>query len=141
MVRDFPIHSVLDIFEGDGSEIPRSLAVQRAIVCTSREIGTKLPRALICEWPDTTLFTALLQLHRSCFTQALSGPKTLTIFDPYVPSVLATFYSVCRLISIVEAFFLREPLLCTRYLAFWFNVFSGAVRGRTAHGLFKIRHH
>jgi hypothetical protein len=47
MVRDFSTQSAFDIFEGDGSEIPRSLAVQRAIVRTSREIGVEPLQPLI----------------------------------------------------------------------------------------------
>lgn len=46
----------------------------------------------------------------------------------YAPSVLATYLSSSSLIAAVELLYEKEQQLSVRFLHFWFNVFSAAVR-------------
>jgi hypothetical protein len=69
-----------------------------------------------------------LQLHRNYFTRALNDPEPYTDKNQYAPSVVATYRSACRLLSILEIMMKIEPRLCKRVFGFWFNVFSAAVR-------------
>jgi hypothetical protein len=73
------------------------------------------------------LYTVLLQLHRNYFTQALNGPEPFTPKHRYAPSVMATYYSASRLITILEIVMKQEPLLFKRVFGFWFNMFSAVV--------------
>lgn len=77
----------------------------------------------------TDIFTnvVILQLHRGYFTQGLSGSEPFTLSHPYAPSVVATYCSACRLLSILETAMKQEPLLCKRVFGFWFNMFSAVV--------------
>ncbi|KAG5652814.1 hypothetical protein H0H81_003530 [Sphagnurus paluster] len=93
-------------------EEPR-FGMQRALVTTSRDI----------ELSDAET-TALLQLHRRFFTDAIS--RTSSADAPYAPSVLATCLSAASLIRSVEALFDQEQELSVRILSFWFNVHSAA---------------
>ncbi|KAF7422348.1 hypothetical protein PC9H_010504 [Pleurotus ostreatus] len=77
---------------------------------------------------STALEAVLLQLHRTFFTRALSGPeRAFNRRHPFAPSVVAVFLSASRMIATVEALFRREPNLTSRILAFWSNAFSAAV--------------
>jgi hypothetical protein len=69
----------------------------------------------------------ILQLHRNYFTQALNDPEPFTTKHQYAPSVVATYQSACRLITILEIIMKSEPRLCKRVFGFWFNMFSGVV--------------
>jgi hypothetical protein len=71
--------------------------------------------------------SALLQLHRSYFMEALSGPEPFTLHHKFAPSVMATYRSASRLISTIELLFNQEPHLSTRFVCFWFNSFSAGV--------------
>jgi hypothetical protein len=73
------------------------------------------------------LYAVTLQLHRSYFTQALNGPEPFTTKHQYAPSVMATYRSACRLITILDIIMKQEPRLCKRVFGFWFNMFSGVV--------------
>ncbi|KAL0961371.1 hypothetical protein HGRIS_006327 [Hohenbuehelia grisea] len=76
---------------------------------------------------STALEAVLLQLHRTFFTRALSGPeRAFNRRHPFAPSVVAVFLSASRMIATVEALFRHEPALTARILAFWSNAFSAA---------------
>jgi hypothetical protein len=77
--------------------------------------------------PTVIWWTAILQLHRRCFTEALSG-AFVDLHHPYAPSVLATYIGASSLIATLETLFDREPQLSARFLHFWFNAFSATVR-------------
>ncbi|KAJ7147142.1 hypothetical protein C8R43DRAFT_1012117 [Mycena crocata] len=91
----------------DSAATARFLVMQRALVASGRDI-------------------AILQLHRRCFTEALSG-AFVDLHHPYAPSVLATYIGAASLIATVETLFDREPQLSARFLHFWFNAFSATV--------------
>ena len=46
----------------------------------------------------------------------------------FAPSAVATYLSASRLIATLKALEEREPQLGKRFMCFWFNAFSGAVR-------------
>jgi len=70
----------------------------------------------------------LLQLHRSFFTRALSGPEeAFNRRHKYAPSVVAVFLSASRMIATVQDLYQREPQLTARILGYWSNAFSAAV--------------
>ncbi|KNZ82068.1 hypothetical protein J132_08251 [Termitomyces sp. J132] len=74
------------------------------------------------------LEAVLLQLHRSFFTRALSGPEeSFNRRHKYAPSVVAVFLSASRMIATVEDLYHREPQLTARILGYWSNAFSAAV--------------
>ncbi|KAG6810784.1 hypothetical protein H0H92_010351 [Tricholoma furcatifolium] len=74
------------------------------------------------------LEAVLLQLHRSFFTRALSGPEeSFNRRHKYAPSVVAVFLSASRMIATVQDLYQREPQLTTRILGYWSNAFSAAV--------------
>ncbi|KAF8895147.1 hypothetical protein BD779DRAFT_1608834 [Infundibulicybe gibba] len=107
VVRDFATPPLLDDHSGVGVN-QRFLVMQRALVSIGRDI-------------------ALLQLHRRCFTEAMSEPDQFDLQHKFAPSVLATYLGASSLISAVETLFNQEPQLSARFLHFWFNAFSGAV--------------
>jgi hypothetical protein len=141
-VRDFNIPPLLDGHNSDGLNT-RFLVMQRALVTTSRDIGS------IFHWstyyrPLIDLVSALLQLHRRYFTEAMSGPEPFDLHHEFAPSVLATYLAASSLISAVETLYDQEPQLSARFLCFWFNAFSGAVSFVTCsliihHGLMIIQ--
>jgi hypothetical protein len=70
----------------------------------------------------------LLQLHRTFFTRALSGPEeSFNRRHKYAPSVVAVFLSASRMIATVQDLYQREPQLTARILGYWSNAFSAAV--------------
>ncbi|GLB45485.1 putative fungal specific transcription factor [Lyophyllum shimeji] len=74
------------------------------------------------------LEAVLLQLHRSFFTRALSGPEeSFNRRHKYAPSVVAVFLSASRMIATVQDLYHREPQLTARILGYWSNAFSAAV--------------
>ncbi|KAG5644901.1 hypothetical protein DXG03_007453 [Asterophora parasitica] len=74
------------------------------------------------------LEAVLLQLHRSFFTRALSGPEeSFNRRHKYAPSVVAVFLSASRMIATVQDLYHREPELTARILGYWSNAFSAAV--------------
>ncbi|KAF9453099.1 hypothetical protein P691DRAFT_801957 [Macrolepiota fuliginosa MF-IS2] len=76
----------------------------------------------------TALEAVLLQLHRSYFIRALSGPEeAFNRRHKYAPSVVAVFLSASRMIATVQELFQREPELTARILWYWSNAFSAAV--------------
>lgn len=78
---------------------------------------------------DTVHRLVLLQLHRSFFTRALSGPEeSFNRRHKYAPSVVAVFLSASRMIATVQDLYHREPQLTARILGYWSNAFSAAVR-------------
>ncbi|KAJ7625379.1 hypothetical protein DFH06DRAFT_1229364 [Mycena polygramma] len=101
--RDFHPPAAL----ADSGATARFLVMQRALVASGRDI-------------------AILQLHRRCFTEALSG-AFVDLHHPYAPSVLATYIGAASLIATLETLFDREPQLSARFLHFWFNAFSATV--------------
>lgn len=107
-IRDFYIPPTLDIFNPGGIVDIRQLTMQQVLVASGREI-------------------VLLQLHRNCFTEALSDFDAFTYRHKYAPSVLATYLSASRLVATLETLLHREPQLSKRFMCFWFNAFSGAV--------------
>ncbi|KAF7365020.1 4Fe-4S ferredoxin-type domain-containing protein [Mycena venus] len=101
--RDFHSPPALD----NSGATARFLVMQRALVASGRDI-------------------AILQLHRRCFTEALSG-AFVDLHHSYAPSVLATYIGASSLIATLETLFDREPQLSARFLHFWFNAFSATV--------------
>lgn len=77
---------------------------------------------------STALEAVILQLHRTFFTRALSGPEeAFNRRHQYAPSVVAVFLSASRMIATVEALYNQEPALSSRILWYWSNAFSAAV--------------
>ncbi|KAG6853953.1 hypothetical protein C0991_012277 [Blastosporella zonata] len=73
------------------------------------------------------LEAVLLQLHRSFFTRALSGPEeSFNRRHKYAPSVVAVFLSASRMIATVQDLYHREPQMTARILGYWSNAFSAA---------------
>jgi hypothetical protein len=70
----------------------------------------------------------MLHLHRKYFTQALAFSNDFTVKHRYAPSVLAVYSSACNLIWAVDTLYSWEPALSSRFLVFWSNCFSAAVR-------------
>ncbi|KAJ7505125.1 hypothetical protein B0H11DRAFT_1976949 [Mycena galericulata] len=103
LARDFHAPGAL----ADTTATARFLVMQRALVASGRDI-------------------AILQLHRRCFTEALSGTFA-DLHHPYAPSVLATYIGAASLIATIETLFDHEPQLSARFLHFWFNAFSATV--------------
>ncbi|TFK39045.1 fungal-specific transcription factor domain-containing protein [Crucibulum laeve] len=77
---------------------------------------------------STALEAVLLQLHRTFFTRALSGPEeAFNKRHKYAPSVVAVFLSASRMIATVQDLYHREAQLTARILGYWSNAFSAAV--------------
>ncbi|TFK69541.1 hypothetical protein BDN72DRAFT_767830 [Pluteus cervinus] len=129
LVREFETPAIL---EGSKSEeiSPRFLVMQRGLVAMSKAIGALTNTAHSHRLYFIRSFissTALLQLHRRHFTEAMSGPEPFTLQHKYTPSVLATYLGTSSLISAVEELYERERQLSVRFLHFWFNSFSASV--------------
>ncbi|KAF8073427.1 hypothetical protein FPV67DRAFT_1410778 [Lyophyllum atratum] len=104
-IRDFSFPPPLRT----GSPHTRSLLMQKASLSIALE-------------------AVLLQLHRSFFTRALSGPEeSFNRRHKYAPSVVAVFLSASRMIATVQDLYHREPQLTARILGYWSNAFSAAV--------------
>ncbi|TFL01701.1 hypothetical protein BDV98DRAFT_567372 [Pterulicium gracile] len=104
-VRDFAVPAQLEMSELSS---PLFLTMQRILVSTSRDI-------------------AILQLHKSAFNQALSGPQTFTLDHELAPSVLATFCSASSIIATTKRMHELQPHLSCRFLGFWFNAYSAGM--------------
>ncbi|PFH53341.1 hypothetical protein AMATHDRAFT_55245 [Amanita thiersii Skay4041] len=77
---------------------------------------------------STALEAVLLQLHRTFFIRALSGPEeAFNRRHKYAPSVVAVFLSASRMVATVQDLYEQEPRLTARLLGYWSNVFSAAV--------------
>ncbi|KAF8628808.1 hypothetical protein AX15_003703 [Amanita polypyramis BW_CC] len=77
---------------------------------------------------SAALEAVLLQLHRTWFIRALSGPEeAFNRRHKYAPSVVAVFLSASRMVATIEDLFDREPELTSRVLGYWSNAFSSAV--------------
>ena len=80
----------------------------------------------------------LLQLHRQFFARALSTlAEHFSRKHRYAPSVVAVFLSASRMITSLQEFHDREPVLAGRILGYWSNAYSAAV----SNVLKKRRHH
>ncbi|KAF8630972.1 hypothetical protein AX17_005328 [Amanita inopinata Kibby_2008] len=76
----------------------------------------------------TALEAVLLQLHRTFFIRALSGPEeAFNRRHKYAPSVVAVFLSASRMVATIQDLYHREPQLTARLLGYWSNAFSAAV--------------
>ncbi|KAG7088270.1 hypothetical protein E1B28_012284 [Marasmius oreades] len=74
------------------------------------------------------LETVILQLHRSYFMRALSGPEeAFNRRHRHAPSVVAVFLSATRMIATVEQLYNQAPKLTVRIAGYWSNAFSAAV--------------
>ncbi|GAW06156.1 hypothetical protein LENED_008058 [Lentinula edodes] len=72
--------------------------------------------------------SVLLQLHRTYFMRALSGPEeAFNKRHRYAPSVVAVWLGAVRMIAAVETLYRREPELAARILGYWSNTFSAVV--------------
>jgi hypothetical protein len=93
----------------------------------NKDINTKsivMQRASL----STALEAVLLQLHRTFFTRALSGPEeAFNRKHKYAPSVVAVFLSATRMIANIQELYEHEPYLTARILGYWSNAFSAAV--------------
>lgn len=125
-IREFTVPPPLR----SGATHSRQLMMQKASLSTALEAGkcTPVHRQRFTYLYLSDFITVLLQLHRTFFTRALSGPeRAFNRRHPFAPSVVAVFLSASRMIATVEALFRREPNLTSRILAFWSNAFSAAV--------------
>lgn len=131
-IRNFPIPEILkeDYNAGSGS---RSLAMQRALLSTGRDIGEFYHRGVSFEHLFTYVrlvlrsLTALLQLHRRPFMELLNNSEQFDWDREFAPSLLATYLSTSSIIGAVETLFNKEEQLSGRFLCFWFNAFSASV--------------
>ncbi|KAJ7700280.1 hypothetical protein B0H14DRAFT_3034208 [Mycena olivaceomarginata] len=85
------------------------------------------PPAALADSNCNCAFPSILQLHRRCFTEALSG-AFVDLHHPYAPSVLATYIGASTLFD-------REPQLSARFLHFWFNAFSATATSLAPYAL------
>jgi hypothetical protein len=58
----------------------------------------------------------------------MSNASTFDLAHKHAPSVVATYLAASSLISTVDTLFTQEQQLSVRFLHFWFNSFSAAVR-------------
>ncbi|KXN83105.1 hypothetical protein AN958_01776 [Leucoagaricus sp. SymC.cos] len=126
---------VLDAISKPGLEYKAILDLDRSI----RDFSIPAPlrnkekltsRAMLLQRASlgTALEAVLLQLHRSYFIRALSGPEeAFNRRHKYAPSVVAVFLSASRMIATVQELFQREPELTARILWYWSNAFSAAI--------------
>jgi hypothetical protein len=125
-IRDFSFPQPLR----SGALQSRALIMQKASLSTALEAGTSLRHShLLFMYEMLIPFMAvLLQLHRTFFTRALSGPEeAFNRRHKYAPSVVAVFLSASRMIATVQDLYNREPHLTARILGYWSNAFSAAV--------------
>ncbi|KAJ3992327.1 fungal-specific transcription factor domain-containing protein [Lentinula boryana] len=72
--------------------------------------------------------SVLLQLHRTYFMRALSGPEeAFNKRHRYAPSVVAVWLGAVHMIAAVESMYRYEPELTARILGYWSNTFSAVV--------------
>lgn len=132
-IRDFAVPLPLRNKEKCAS---RNLALQRASMGTAVEAGelfrpsinSRQLSTVKCQSTILILQLVLLQLHRSYFIRALSGPEeAFNRRHKYAPSVVAVFLSASRMIATIQELFQKEPELTSRILWYWSNAFSAAV--------------
>lgn len=128
IIRDFTVPPTLDIFYADGIRDNRQLTMQQVLVSSGREIGVFACISRSGYRRDNP--PVLLQLHRNFFTEAVSDYNAFSYHHKFAPSAVATYLSATRLIATMKALEEREPQLSKRFMCFWFNAFSGAVRIR-----------
>lgn len=106
----------------------KSIVMQRASLSTALEAGKSYRRLLLCFSLNPPFLIVLLQLHRTFFTRALSGPEeAFNRKHKYAPSVVAVFLSATRMIANIQELYEHEPYLTARILGYWSNAFSAAV--------------
>lgn len=127
-IRDFNVPPTLDIFNLDGIHDNRQLTMQQVLVSSGREIGTIISLQCCLRRLQTRRPLVLLQLHRNFFTEAVSDYDAFSYQHKFAPSAVATYLSASRLIATLNVLEEREPQLSKRFMCFWFNAFSGAVR-------------
>ncbi|KAL6303466.1 hypothetical protein BKA93DRAFT_734813 [Sparassis latifolia] len=107
-IRDFVIPPILRMVDDDGFIPNHPAGLQQALTFSARE-------------------TALLNLHRCYFLQALNAEEGFTMKHKYAPSVLATYTSVCNVVWTVCTCYKWEPDLSLRITMLWHNCLSAAV--------------
>ncbi|XP_006462394.1 hypothetical protein AGABI2DRAFT_223664 [Agaricus bisporus var. bisporus H97] len=132
-IRDFAVPLPLRNKEKCAS---RNIALQRASMGTAVEAGelfrpsinSRQLSTVKCQSTILILQLVLLQLHRSYFIRALSGPEeAFNRRHKYAPSVVAVFLSASRMIATIQELFQKEPELTSRILWYWSNAFSAAI--------------
>ncbi|KAJ3976866.1 fungal-specific transcription factor domain-containing protein [Lentinula raphanica] len=91
---------------------------------------TSLSRSRLLQQVSFTMAyeSVLLQLHRTYFMRALSGPEeAFNKRHRYAPSVVAVWLGAVRMIAAVEKLYQHEPELTARILGYWSNTFSAVV--------------
>ena len=125
-IRNFDVPLALQMVDDVDHQPPlRPLGMQQALIASSRLCST-YPNSHIT-YPKIHFSTALLHLHRSYFTVALTSNEMFTVQHTYTPSVLAVYSGCCSIISTIATIYQWEPELSTRYTIYWNNLFSAAV--------------
>ena len=127
-IRDFPTPRYL-LPNCEVNESPRpskELIIQRWIVLSSKETSTSHPSSAHCPFTDVVI--ALLNLHRTYFTQALRDQPNDLLRHRYGPSVMATYRSAWRLIQTLKLVSEKAPDLLARISLAWSHALSAAVR-------------
>ena len=127
-IRNFDVPPSLQMIDNDGVAPNHPLAMQQGMTTCARETGASIMSSFLSQTVLTIYCTALLQLHKSYFIQALLSNENFTVKHKYAPSVLAVYSSACNLIWAVRTLYLWEPELSTRFTIIWSNCFSAAVR-------------
>ncbi|CCM03523.1 uncharacterized protein FIBRA_05657 [Fibroporia radiculosa] len=107
-IRDYEIPTALRMVDNDGVVPNHPTGMQQALTLCTREI-------------------AILNLHRSYFTEALRVNEGFTVKHKYAPSVLATYTSSCNLFWAINTCYKWDPDLTVRISMIWSNCLSAAV--------------
>lgn len=100
-------------------QVSFTMAYESGTICSDM----RLPQSV-----EPPVNLVLLQLHRTYFMRALSGPEeAFNKRHRYAPSVVAVWLGAVRMIAAVETLYRREPELAARILGYWSNTFSAVV--------------
>ncbi|KAJ3917468.1 fungal-specific transcription factor domain-containing protein [Lentinula edodes] len=123
-VRKFPIPEHLQRQNSQS----RIMLLQQVSFTMAYESGTKCSVMRLPQSVKPPVNLVLLQLHRTYFMRALSGPEeAFNKRHRYAPSVVAVWLGAVRMIAAVETLYRREPELAARILGYWSNTFSAVV--------------
>ena len=132
-IRDFPVPKYLqpNCDPAEDPPPPPELIMQRWIVLSSKEASKSGSHATMGINPvELNIFlpSALLNLHRTYFAQALHEQPHDLLRHRYGPSVMATYRSAWRLIEGLKKPSTKISQLLSRYSLAWSQGLSAAVR-------------
>jgi hypothetical protein len=108
-----------------------SQAMQRYVAFASAETGKAFyipSRTLFLTGPPSSLFSALLHLHRWFFLQAIRENPGNPFEHPFAHSVKTVLESSHALIAALHTIYQYQPAITATFRAFWIHAYSAAVR-------------